>query len=163
MPWLGDVARIERAWLDAYHAADAEPCKPEDLARVDPAALGELRVRPHPATRLVQSDFPAVTIFTANRSDGKVETVESDRREDALVTRPHLGVDVRLLPPGGALFLKSLLEGKTLGEAAAAGAEDADLFDLAGNIHGMLEAGVFVEFVALRSENSKKDLQFADH
>ena len=25
MPWLADVARIERAWLDAYHAADAEP------------------------------------------------------------------------------------------------------------------------------------------
>ncbi len=23
MPWLADVARIERAWLDAYHAADA--------------------------------------------------------------------------------------------------------------------------------------------
>ena len=25
MPWLADTARIERAWLDAYHAADAEP------------------------------------------------------------------------------------------------------------------------------------------
>jgi hypothetical protein len=25
MPWLADVARIERAWLDAYHAADAAP------------------------------------------------------------------------------------------------------------------------------------------
>src|ERR1700741_567805 len=23
MPWLADVAQIERAWLDAYHAADA--------------------------------------------------------------------------------------------------------------------------------------------
>ena len=23
MPWLADTARIERAWLDAYHAADA--------------------------------------------------------------------------------------------------------------------------------------------
>ena len=25
MPWLADIARIERAWLDAYHAADAGP------------------------------------------------------------------------------------------------------------------------------------------
>src|SRR6201992_754077 len=25
MPWLADTARIERAWLDAYHAADAAP------------------------------------------------------------------------------------------------------------------------------------------
>src|SRR6516164_8103437 len=23
MPWLADIARLERAWLDAYHAADA--------------------------------------------------------------------------------------------------------------------------------------------
>ncbi len=29
MPWLADVARIERAWLDAYHAADAEPLAAE--------------------------------------------------------------------------------------------------------------------------------------
>src|SRR5690242_6310900 len=25
MPWLADTARLERAWLDTYHAADAEP------------------------------------------------------------------------------------------------------------------------------------------
>src|SRR5271156_1592062 len=34
MPWLADVARIERAWLDAYHAADAEPLSPSALAAV---------------------------------------------------------------------------------------------------------------------------------
>ena len=33
MPWLADTARIERAWLDAYHAADAEPLPPAALAR----------------------------------------------------------------------------------------------------------------------------------
>ena len=33
MPWLADVARIERAWLDAYHAADAEPLAPARLPR----------------------------------------------------------------------------------------------------------------------------------
>ena len=36
MPWLADVARIERAWLDAYHAADAEPLAPAGPG-VDPA------------------------------------------------------------------------------------------------------------------------------
>src|SRR5271168_1367098 len=28
MPWLADTARIERAWLDAYHAADVPPLSP---------------------------------------------------------------------------------------------------------------------------------------
>src|SRR5476649_1514349 len=31
MPWLADIARIERAWLDAYHAADAEPLSAQTL------------------------------------------------------------------------------------------------------------------------------------
>jgi hypothetical protein len=29
LPYLPDVARIERAWLDAFHAADAEPLDPK--------------------------------------------------------------------------------------------------------------------------------------
>ena len=32
LPWLADIARIERAWLDAYHAAEAEPLSAEALA-----------------------------------------------------------------------------------------------------------------------------------
>ena len=39
MPWLADVARIERAWLDAYHAADAEPLAPQVLASIPPERL----------------------------------------------------------------------------------------------------------------------------
>jgi len=41
MPWLADVARIERAWLDAYHAADAEPLSPSALAVVPAERGGE--------------------------------------------------------------------------------------------------------------------------
>lgn len=33
MPWLADVARIERAWLDAYHAADTEALSAEAPGR----------------------------------------------------------------------------------------------------------------------------------
>ena len=40
MPWLADVARIERAWLDAYHAADAEPLSPLALASIPRGAVG---------------------------------------------------------------------------------------------------------------------------
>src|SRR6201996_8986689 len=34
MPWLADVARIERAWLDAYHAAEAASLPAEALAAI---------------------------------------------------------------------------------------------------------------------------------
>jgi uncharacterized protein len=143
MPWLGDVARIERAWLDAYHAADAPTCTPESIAGVDSGALGALTFRAHPAMRIVPSRFPAVTIYSANRLDGPVEPITSDVPEQALVTRPKLDVAVRILPAGGAAFLTALASGKTLAEAAEAGASDTEAFDLAANISGMLEAGAF--------------------
>ena len=68
MPWLADTARIERAWLDAYHEADAAPLTASDLASFPPERLADLVFAPHPATRLVRSRFAAVTIFAANRA-----------------------------------------------------------------------------------------------
>jgi hypothetical protein len=143
MPWLADVARIERAWLDAYHAADMEPLAPQVLASIPPERLIEAVLTPHPATRIVCSRFPAVTIFAANRSDGPVGRIAATEPEDALATRPGLEVIVRRLPPGGAIFLQSLIAGEPLGAAAAAALADSPAFDLSANIAGMLEAGAF--------------------
>src|SRR5690242_20705887 len=42
MPWLADTARIERAWLDAYHAADLPPLSPDVLAAVPSDRLADL-------------------------------------------------------------------------------------------------------------------------
>jgi hypothetical protein len=141
--WLADVARIERAWLDAYHAANADPLMPQALASIPPERLADTILIPHPATRIVRSRFPAVTIFTANRRTGPVGHVEATEPEDALVTRPGLEVVVRHLPPGGAGFLTRLIAGEPLGTAAAAALADTPAFDLAANIAGMLEAGAF--------------------
>jgi hypothetical protein len=65
--------------------------------------------------------------------------------EDALVTRPEMTVTVRRLPPGGAGFLKRLIDGETLGVAAAAAFAETPSFDLPGNMAGMIEAGVFAD------------------
>jgi hypothetical protein len=143
MPRLADTARIERAWLDAYHAADASPLPGEALAAVVPERLGDLVLTPHPATRIVRSPYPAVAIFAANRSDGPVTPLRSSAAEDALVTRPEMEVTVRRLPAGGATFLMSLIDGTTLQAAAAAAFADAPSFDLPAGIAAMVKASVF--------------------
>ena len=51
MPWLADTARLERAWLDAYHAADAETLTSEALAAIPSDGLADAIFVPHPATR----------------------------------------------------------------------------------------------------------------
>src|SRR5690606_26423719 len=40
--YLPDVIRLERCWLDAFHAADAEPLSPATLASVSPDRLESL-------------------------------------------------------------------------------------------------------------------------
>ncbi len=147
VPWLADVARIERAWLDAYHAADVQPLMPRDLAAIPSDRLPNTVLKPHPATRVIRSRFSAVTIFTASRSDGPASRVEVVEPEDALLTRPALEVEVRRLPPGGAIFLSRLMTGESLGAAASAAFSESPSFDLPANIRGLLEAGAFTAVV----------------
>lgn len=144
MPWLADVARIERTWLDSYHAADAEPLTPQALASILPEQLADTVLTPHPATRVLRSKFPAVSIFAANRIGSPASPLEVSDPEDALITRARLEVTVRRLPPGGATFLSRLVTGETLGAAAAAAFADCPQFDLSANIAGMIEAGAFI-------------------
>ena len=40
MPWLSDAARLERTWLDAYHAADMAPLALQTLAAIPADRLG---------------------------------------------------------------------------------------------------------------------------
>jgi hypothetical protein len=143
MPWLADVARIERAWLDAYHAADVPSLLPQDLASVPLERLEEIVLVPHPATHIVFSPYPAVSIFAANRSSGPVGPIEATGQEAALVTRPALDVTVRTLPPGGFTFLDHLIKGETFGAAVAAAIAASAEFDLSANIVGVLQAGAF--------------------
>ncbi|MET4261263.1 hypothetical protein ABIC09_006230 [Bradyrhizobium sp. S3.12.5] len=143
MPWLADVARIERAWLDAYHARDATPLAPAQLAAVAPERLADLVLTQHPAAQIVCAEFSAVTIFAANRDSAPVSRIDASTPEDALITRPGFDVIVRHLPPGGAVFATSLAEGRPLGEAAASALDASPDFDIAANIAGLIEAGAF--------------------
>lgn len=143
MPWLPDTARIERAWLDAYHAADDAVLGPDELHAVPAPALAGVCLLPHPAARIVRSPWPVVTIFAMNKAQEPVTPLLADEAQDGLVTRPGQEVIVSRLPPGGAAFLGALLEGAPLGAAATAGFDEAPGFDLPLNLGATIAAGVF--------------------
>lgn len=142
-PYLADVARLERAWLDAFHAADIEPLRPDSLGAIPPDHLGSTIFTPHPATRIVQSRFAAVSIFSASREDRPLDGIRPADPEDGLITRPFETVEIRQLPPGAAVFFTALIAGETLGEAAGSTLARHPGFDLPSAISAMLEAGVF--------------------
>ncbi len=136
-PYLGDVARMERAYLSAYHAADAPMLNPERLAGLEGEQLAGLCFTLHPATRLVTSRWPVLSLFEANRGgDGLTDL--SAGGESVLITRPELTVELSRLEPGAFVFFQALGQGEALGEASTlAIAEIAFLrycFRLAGGL-----------------------------
>jgi hypothetical protein len=142
LPYLADVARLELARARAYHAADAKPVDPKALQAVDPAAVGDLRLRLHPSVEVVRSAHPIVTIWAMNAGEAELGEVKDWHAEDALVVRPLLAVEVRLLPPGGAAFLRSLRSGARLGRAAESALVEDQRFDLAANLAGLIGSGL---------------------
>ncbi len=142
-PYIPDVARLERLWLDSYHELDAPVLDGAELAALPPEELFATRFIAHPATRLLASNYSAVTIMSANRAEGEVPPIDPSKPEFGLVTRPHLAVDVRLISAASLLFFTRLIAGSTLAQAAEAALAGDAGFDLPGNLQGMLTAGIF--------------------
>jgi hypothetical protein len=147
VPYLAEVARIERAWLEAYHAAEALPLDPAALAAIAPERVGELRFTLHPSLRVVRCRFPALTIWRMNVADGVPGTVDlTDGGEDVLVVRPTADVEVRALPAGGARLLWALGHGRPLGAAVRAELPRCTPKDLSMHLGGLLRSGAFTAF-----------------
>ncbi len=147
LPYLPDVARIERAWTEAYHAPESLPLQAPDFAVIDADRLAELHLSLHPSLRIVRSRLPALTIWRMNAADGVPGPVDlAAGGEDTLVVRPAAEVEVRSMPPGGAPFVARLADGKSIAEAVTAALTAAPRFDLPGNLAGLIAAGVFVGY-----------------
>ena len=147
LPYLPGVARIERAWTEAYHAPEALPLQASDFAVIDADRLAEIHLALHPSLRIVRSCLPALTIWRMNVADGVPGPVDlAAGGEDTLVVRPAAEVEVRSMPPGGAAFVTLLADGKSLAKATTAALTADPRFDLSGNLAGLIGAGVFVGY-----------------
>lgn len=144
LPYLPDIARMEAAWLQAYHAKDHTPLDPVRLQDFAPEDLGNLRFALHPATRILRSDHPIYSIWAAHRQGQTEQEIEAEP-QDILITRPDYDVAVISLPAGGATFLMALAQEATLAQAAEAAAQAEETFDFAQNLGGLLETGAAIE------------------
>ncbi|MCA0922428.1 DNA-binding domain-containing protein [Pseudooceanicola nanhaiensis] len=113
-PYLGDVARLEYALRQAYHAADAEPLSPEALTSLATGDLPRTRLRLAPALQVVRSPYPVIDI--RNRALGLGQSIGT-RGQCALVTRPEFDPVADPLPQADAALLDRLMAGDTLGAA----------------------------------------------
>ncbi len=127
--YLPDIARLELALRESYHAADADPIDPAQLQSLPPEALMLATLRLAPATRLIRSRWPIHAIWTFNMEPGAPKP--QMQAEDVLIARPELDPTPVLLPPGGGAFVAALQAAAPLGNALEAATADAGDFDLA--------------------------------
>src|SRR5262249_9428739 len=138
-PCLIDVARLENAWVEAYHAEDAAAATLAELAALSPDCLPGARVAFHPAARLLRFSTSAASLWASAQNSHHPLRPPDGGGEDAVITRPDCDVRVRVLPPLAYDFALQLRDGATLIEAA--GAMDDPAFDFGTHLVGLVESG----------------------
>jgi len=141
--YLADVAEIESARTRAYHAIDAAPLSREAFNAVPTDEWPELHIALQPSVALLKSDFPVVSIWRTNlyANDNALDVWKP---ECALVARPHLEVEVRIISTGVYEFIAALARGQIVGAAVATASAKAPDFDLAECFNVLIAADLVV-------------------
>lgn len=146
LPYLPDIARLERARLEVSTSEDAKPLLAEVLGGLEDQ-LEAMTLRAHPACQVVASEYPIFAIWNAqNPVDGehKGKTSIVQRAETVLVTRPYMQVEMRVVTHGQAAFFAALTrEGLSLGDACAHALEADANFDVMASFATFLTIGAF--------------------
>lgn len=143
-PYMADVARIELARGRAYHAADADPVAPADLAAAgsDPASL---YLRLHPSVQVLRLQYQAVSVWAANQPGAAPVALAGKTAEIALVLR-DVGYDVPVLAVslGDAALIEAILAGASLLVAAELAASAETNHNPQPILVRLMQAGVIV-------------------
>lgn len=140
LAYLADVARLEYAWSEAYHAADADPIGLQSLAAVASEMLPDTRLIAHPATRLLASSHAIGSIWAAHQQE-RVPPVQTALAQTVLVTRPEAEVKASILPAVDAPFITALLAGDTIGDAAEEAGRHSSDFNPRAALAGLISLG----------------------
>jgi hypothetical protein len=153
LPYLPDVAALEWAWHEAFHAGDAPALDAARLASLPESAIASLHFRLHPAARLVASPYPVLAIWEAN-IEGAPEggEISLDAGPDKLlVTRRGLERVIERLTPGEFGLLYALATGESLADACEASASAEPGIDLEAAMARFVAGRVVTDFHSQRA------------
>lgn len=147
LPYLEDMAKLEWAWHQAFHAGDRAAFDIARLADIPAEQHAALRFILHPSVAFIESAHPIVRIWEVNQND-----YAGDMRVDwtlpgdlALVSRDDLELKIQSLPRANFSFYRALNDGKTLDAAAGmAFATHAD-FDLQHALLSAIQSNLIVD------------------
>ncbi|OSQ31201.1 DNA-binding domain-containing protein [Thalassospira sp. MCCC 1A03138] len=141
VPYLSDIARLERARLEALHAADDAVTTAEMLQGIvnDLASVAFVR---HSACFLVRSGFPIHAIWQCQQEGAEKRPIVQCW-ENILITRPDMTVQQILLDDAGAIFAGRLLDQAPVADAFAAAIARDPQFDVTSAFAQLIAVGAF--------------------
>jgi hypothetical protein len=144
LPWLGEVARLDRLWSESHVAADAALLDVATVARLDPERLAASRLLPHPAARWRWSArWPAFSLWNAARTHAADPNPPHWQGQGALLTRP-LGAVVALeIDAAECALLDACADGAPIGAALDAVQARFPSFDPGAALGRLLNQGAF--------------------
>lgn len=145
VPYLADVARVERLATEAHLAFDADSMPLADfIERAERNAGKGLRL--HPAVRFCWLESPARTIWEAHQSPDFAGCAPEWRAEGAFVHRPEGAVAVEPLSLGEHALLEALASGTTLERSLDRAAEADPAMNSSATLIRFARAGTFLSF-----------------
>jgi len=144
LPYLADLARLDRLWTECHTAADDPDLAPDALSRLDAKDFGSFRLTPRASSRWASFPWAVPTLWQALREDSALAGFDlEDRAEGLLLTRPDLDVAFSVVAPGAVAFLAACAEGLSMAAAAAAALSADPGLNLQASFAHLVAAGAF--------------------
>jgi len=142
--YLGDVARLEWAWNQAFHAADQPALTPQELCHALEAGK-TVEFLLHPSVRLLTSPHPVLAIWRLARSDNPnpAAPMAVESGEHLIVLRPASEVLMRELDAGAFTFLAALQASQPVEAALVAAIQTSPGFSPEGSLGSLVAMGAF--------------------
>jgi len=153
--YLPDMARLEWAWDQAFHAQDSYPDPAALLSRLQsfpPQDYARLRFQINPSVALLNSDYPILDIWQAhqltdNELDQAIESIDPDSGGARLLVKrePDFLVSIAVLGAGEFAFLCAAKTGALLEAALTAALAEEPSFDLGQALHRFVVESVIID------------------
>ena len=147
IPFLPDIAKLERAWRLAYHSADIAPISAEKLSALPPEQLGDATVSFLPSVALISSPFPVISLWVAATKMQTLDGIDPQNGETALIVRPELDVNAHNVPKDLADPILAIIHGETLNHAAEIGLANNDNFDFSAMFSLLIQTGAIANII----------------
>ena len=146
--YLPDVARLEWAWHESFHAADGAALDVAALAAVPAERHAGLEFALQPSARLVSSPHPVLRIWQVNQEgfQGNNEVSLDEGGARMLVIRRRQ-VEIEPLDAGDYNLLSAFAAGQSFARAAESALQAQPDYDLATALQRHVAAGTLAGFI----------------